>query len=202
MTTSELDELIPKKRPRSMAEYLMFERSLQASGKLDALEMEESFAFCREIESHAPEDIVAYDFFLSHMPDDSSEITLVILKGHLLIEHKIWEFVSERLLSPKALIAAQLTSHQVICLAESLCLPNDDPTRLWQFAKRLNKLRNDLAHNLEATGISDKIKSFVADYKKLQSVSGDIFGCLGHFYSQVACLAKLARTAEFSTRGR
>jgi hypothetical protein len=202
MNEPDLDDLIPENRPRSMAGYLELERKWQASGRLDAEALAKSIEFCREIESRSKEETEAFDLFLSHMPEDQNELTLVILKGHLLVESKILEFVLERLLSPAALVDARLSSHQLVCLAESLCLPNEEPKWLWQMARRLNKLRNDLAHNLEPKDIEARVKQFVLDYKRLHAVQADLFGCLGHFYSQITALATLAREPEFRVRGR
>lgn len=54
-----------------------------------------------------------------HLPV-GGDFTLTILKGHLLIEEQVWLLIKNRVPSPRALEDAALTSHQKICLAESL----------------------------------------------------------------------------------
>jgi len=110
--------------------------------------------------------------------------------------------VLERLLAPAALEAARLSSHQLICLAESLCLPNSDPQWLWNTAMHLNKLRNQLAHNLEPKDLQREIKAFTSHFKHQGLVGGSLIGCLGNLYTRVAALADISRNPDFRVRGR
>lgn len=95
--------------------------------------------------------------FYSLLPR-SDDASLVILKLHLLVEEQIRAFVDERLLSPDALKAARLDCHQVICLAESLAQEGIHPT-YWEVARKLNELRNKIAHNIEPSGIIERMRN-------------------------------------------
>ncbi|TCA40284.1 hypothetical protein E0H72_21015 [Rhizobium leguminosarum bv. viciae] len=96
--------------------------------------------------------------FLTLLPR-GQDLTLIILKGHLLIEEQVWKVISSRLKKPKALRDGRIESHQAICIAEAFCPEDDD---LWQSAKKLNKIRNDIAHNvIPPAGLNDRIDDFV-----------------------------------------
>jgi hypothetical protein len=58
---------------------------------------------------------------------------------------------------------ANLTTHQRICLAEAVIeesLENEGNDWLWPALKKLNKLRNEIAHNLSSAGIDDQVTNF------------------------------------------
>ncbi len=105
----------------------------------------------------------AFERFKEHLPL-GGDMTLMILKGHLLIEEQIAFLIKNRIPKPDALKEVDLTSHQQICLAEALveeiCLSGND-LWLWPAIKKLNKLRNDIAHNLSKPGIDDRIADFI-----------------------------------------
>lgn len=106
----------------------------------------------------------AFEQFKKHFPDNN-DMTLIILKGHLLIEEQIWYLIKNRVENETALTEASLTSHQKICLAEALTDEfSEDVNKgkwVWNAIKKLNKLRNDIAHNLSASGIEDRVKDYV-----------------------------------------
>lgn len=71
---------------------------------------------------------------------------LIILKGHLLVEERLWEMVSLNLKNPKEV--DRFSFSQFLSLAKAMYdLPEDTPW-LWAAIGKLNKLRNMAAHNL------------------------------------------------------
>lgn len=94
-----------------------------------------------------PKQIEAFRRFFAKLPH-GADFTLVILRGHLLLEEQVRAVVDERLVTPQSLLDARLQCHQVICLAEALCTKEVAP-EIWIAAKKLNKLRNNIAHKLE-----------------------------------------------------
>ena len=102
---------------------------------------------------------------IDHYPA-SADITLQVLKGHLILEETLRDLLDALLVNPKALTGKKgisLTCHQVICLAQALTpIPFDSYSWLWTSAKELNSLRNDLAHKLSPSGIEEKINSFIS----------------------------------------
>jgi hypothetical protein len=89
---------------------------------------------------------------------------LTILKGHLLIEERLRELIDFKLPFSQALEDAHLSAYQVICLAESFFSQQTDPW-LWDVLKKLNKLRNDIAHKIEPSSIDQRMKEISATVK-------------------------------------
>jgi hypothetical protein len=98
--------------------------------------------------------------FLSHLPLNTIDPVLVVLKGHLLAEELLRDFVHARMLDPSKLLGARLTFSQYLCLAKALSPPGQNE-KLWTSTKKLNDLRNKLAHQLEPEEIDKKISNFI-----------------------------------------
>lgn len=105
-----------------------------------------------DFDDHASD---AFERFRKYLPR-GADASLVILKLHLLVEEQIRAFVDERLPNASALESAQLECHQVICLAEALSTEDIHPC-VWEAARKLNGLRNQIAHNLEPKGVIDRM---------------------------------------------
>ena len=98
--------------------------------------------------------------FVAHLPLKTTDRTLVVLKGHLLIEEMLRDFVSKHFQDPQQLADARLTFHQCLCLAKAI---DTDPLRekLWRTVEKLNTLRNKLAHSLEPKELEKHVKEFL-----------------------------------------
>ncbi len=106
--------------------------------------------------------------FLHHFPTEG-DLTLQILKGHLLVEEIIRELFILQLPFSKALKGNGGTSfncHQVICLVEAMTSHSQAIPWIWQAAKKLNNIRNDLAHQLSPQGLEDKVEGLISFVKK------------------------------------
>lgn len=101
----------------------------------------------------------AFRRFISLLPS-GKELDLVILKAHLLIEEQVNVVIDQRLKSAGALKKARLESFQRICLAESF-FPSDFQPWLWPALTKLNKLRNDIAHQISPAGIDASIDHII-----------------------------------------
>lgn len=110
----------------------------------------------------SPKQIESFRRFFEKLPH-GKDFTLIILRGHLLLEEQIRAIVEERLVNPTSLSEARLECHQWICLAEALC-PKDVEPILWRSAKKLNKLRNDIAHKLDPKGLNERAADFVKGF--------------------------------------
>ena len=123
-----------------------------------------------EPDAHA---IASFRKFYTLLPR-SSDLSLLILKLHLLVEEQVRAFVDERLPNNEALAAARLECHQAICLAEALSTEEVHPV-LWEAARKLNSLRNHIAHNLDLKGVEDRmnyIAEMVGVSKSLLMIEG------------------------------
>ncbi|TZF81994.1 hypothetical protein FW784_13445 [Lysobacter lacus] len=107
-----------------------------------------------------------------HFPD-GADMTLQVLKGHLLVEELIREIFGLLLTFPDALRGERGTRfecHQVICLVQAISPHSASEPWIWDAAKRLNGIRNDLAHNLEPRAVDEKIKSLIQFVSSAESV--------------------------------
>jgi hypothetical protein len=98
--------------------------------------------------------------FVAHLPLESTDRILVVLKGHLLVEELLREYVSKQFHNPSELVDARLTFYQCLCLARAADT-DASHEKLWLVVERLNTLRNKLAHSLEPKDLEATIRGFV-----------------------------------------
>jgi hypothetical protein len=154
------------------------------------------------VEALSPEERASHNYALRHLPSSESDPVLLVLKGHLLIEEKVLEFVLERMLAPDELDDARLSSYQAICLAQALTLPNEEPAHLWTACKRINALRNRIVHNLTVEDVEKQLKEIVLQYSEVWPVKAGFAGVVSHLYGQLAELCRMARDPAFRVKGR
>jgi hypothetical protein len=80
--------------------------------------------------------------------------TVLVLKGHLVLEELIRIKIQRTLKNPEYLVKGNLGFYQVLCLARALFddMPlNDERTSVWDVVEAWNTLRNRLAHRLAPT---------------------------------------------------
>ena len=100
-------------------------RVLVDQGTASTAELDALLDLRTKLEDASPDDWDAYRFLIEHLPPNDAGDLVMILKGHLLLEFMIRSFVQRRMLNPDAL--PRLSSYIMICLAEALCLPNEEP---------------------------------------------------------------------------
>ncbi len=98
--------------------------------------------------------------FWAHIPWSTQNETLIILKGHLLIEDLLREFCYSKTENPDELMGARLSFSQVSKLCRAL-MKNKAETWTWDCISRLNDLRNMLAHKLEPKDFELKRTAFI-----------------------------------------
>lgn len=103
--------------------------------------------------------IKAFRRFLEKLPHGKDQ-DLVILKGHLLIEEQVRLIIDQRLSNPLALRDTRIECHQAICLAQSF-FPEGHNIKFWSALKKLNGIRNAIAHKTEDPGLKNKIDDFI-----------------------------------------
>jgi hypothetical protein len=83
--------------------------------------------------------------------------TLIVLKGHLVLEELLRAKLERGLKDPTQLRKSNLSFYQVLCLARGLfgdiCAPGDseNPRSVWDIVEAWNTLRNRLAHRIAPT---------------------------------------------------
>jgi hypothetical protein len=108
----------------------------------------------------------AADRFARLMP--SGDLTLIVLKGHLLIEERLFDLVEHRMKAPPKLGDARLRFPQLVHLARAIH-GGEDLDKVGQVLLALNSLRNDLAHRLESKDLHARIAG-------LESIFADACG--------------------------
>ncbi|EVT69463.1 hypothetical protein [Stenotrophomonas maltophilia] len=89
------------------------------------------------------------------------DFTLVTLKGHLLIEASLDDYIRSMLEKPSALLDKTRLQFDVkVKLAHALSGDNPPPV-LWTAIDNLNKIRNSLAHRLNDDNLQNLRTEFV-----------------------------------------
>jgi hypothetical protein len=101
-----------------------------------------------------------YEDFLKHLPETTSDKTLMALKGHLLVEQALREFVGKRVAKPDRIKETQIQFSTLLDFASSLD-DGDSMSWVWVATRKLNKLRNQLAHNLSPQKIEALEQDFI-----------------------------------------
>lgn len=87
------------------------------------------------------------------------DLSLIILKGHLLIEELLFTLVSSAAKDPSAIKSAKLGYYELASVAKALFYESRVGP-IWGAIFELNKLRNTLVHDLEPPNLNEKLKRF------------------------------------------
>lgn len=88
----------------------------------------------------------------------SGDVSLIVLKGHLIIEEMLFEIAATHCCDRGALQKAKLSFAQLLCVTQALIkLPLGDC--VWPAVSALNSIRNALVHNLNPRDLEKRIKS-------------------------------------------
>jgi hypothetical protein len=88
----------------------------------------------------------AIESFKTHL-GSIDELSLVVLKGHLIIEEYLERIISRFVFHADKLESARFTFAQKVAIARSISLDEYDNS-MWELILAINALRNDLAHTL------------------------------------------------------
>jgi hypothetical protein len=94
----------------------------------------------------------------------SMDLTLIVLKGHLLVEEQINEFLSSLLPHPNALKIDNLHFPTRLCLIRAH-IGENSCTDVFNAVQELNTLRNKMAHHLEPPEIENLLNSFLRKFE-------------------------------------
>ncbi|HCD30986.1 MAG TPA: hypothetical protein DER01_01160 [Phycisphaerales bacterium] len=77
------------------------------------------------------------------------QLEIIIIKGHILVEQKLWEYIEKKVPNIAPLKNANLGFRQIFPFANALT-NQSHLNFLWPCIKKLDWLRNKLAHKLES----------------------------------------------------
>jgi hypothetical protein len=108
---------------------------------------------------------IAYERFERLMP--MTDLTLIILKGHLLAEEQMDEFIKGSLddVGWKVFSSLKLSFARRLDVARNLHQPKEPFAAFWAQVEALNKLRNHIAHNAEVPDLQERCTVFVQNLK-------------------------------------
>ncbi len=109
-------------------------------------------------QSH-PVDGVAERF--DRLMPKTDDLTLLILKGHLLVEERLRAFFDTFAYNPQVLADARLSFPQCVYLFQAFTRVKDHDAPIVRFLRRLNELRNRLAHTAEVSDLEARIRHLV-----------------------------------------
>ena len=103
---------------------------------------------------------------LEHLPQ-TSDLSLITLKGHLLIEEILGDLLLAKCKDPDSLRNFDLGFYKTLRIVHALYADRLDeevilPPRTWECVEALNALRNELAHKLEGKTVEIKLERFIA----------------------------------------
>ncbi len=128
---------------------------------------------------------------IEHLPQ-GDDLTLIVLKGHLLIEERLLDLVRAKLeADDPALKEARLRFSQLLPLARAASGRDQYPW-FWEALEKLNALRNDLAHHLEpkqverlSTALIDHLRQ-PADLRSTDSLATSLRGAVAFMYGALS----------------
>jgi hypothetical protein len=101
-----------------------------------------------------------------HMPD-TDDVSLIILKGHLLIEEMLVDIRDKLLPNTKYFDSTNISFNQLVCVIRS-GLKSKHEHSSWDLIIGVNKLRNQLVHNLEPRDIGNRLSQLFDLYGQTQ----------------------------------
>lgn len=141
----------------------------------------------------------AFRAFITRLP--KGDLELVLLKAHIMIEVEIRLLIDRRLLNAAALKEANaLDCHQAIKLAKAF-FPPDHAPELWECLVKLNKMRNEIAHNMLPKGsLEDRIEAWLDIYPPTIDLGEALEQRFGLALWSIFCwVAELVEVAETGT---
>jgi hypothetical protein len=115
--------------------------------------------------------------FKAHMPIGSGDETLIVLKGHLLIERMLTDFLESEAKRPGFVQRANLDFASKTWIARAYARRQVDSLDwAWEAIGKLNTMRNDFAHELVPKQYAAHREQFISlvekkalDYSRLES---------------------------------
>lgn len=95
-----------------------------------------------------------------YLNSTASDPTYLVLKAHLLAEEVLYCFIEKQAIQPECLKGARLTFAQLLALCCAFHPYRRSDWWCWTALKKLNALRNLLAHNLEPKDLNEDIAQF------------------------------------------
>ncbi|WP_144007160.1 hypothetical protein [Pelomonas sp. KK5] len=133
---------------------------------------------------------------------ETDDVTLTVLKGHLVVEELLYAIAEEHLENPQYLSKARLSFAQLLYVVRALnFIPL--PEEAWQGMVELNALRNALAHKLQPKDVTERLERLYslcvigqeplpADYKKPDQLAPLAAECIHSLMGALSIVSGMA----------
>ncbi len=99
---------------------------------------------------------------IQHLPG-ADDMTLLALKGHLLIEELLDEIIWAHCKTPEALQDVEIRFPAKVRLVQALT-GTSELSAIWGLCEKLNSLRNSLAHKIEHPSAQKRLEAFFSAF--------------------------------------
>ena len=113
--------------------------------------------------TYDPRYVFRYD---KHMPD-TGDLSLIVLKGHLLIEEMLIDIRNKLLPHAEYLDSVNVRFYQLLSVVRSAIESKHDH-KSWDLIIEFNRLRNKLIHNLEPPKLESLLNQLFNVYSQTQ----------------------------------
>jgi hypothetical protein len=103
----------------------------------------------------------------------ADDITVVILKGHLIIEAELIDICGRLLKNPAALGGENMRFAFRLKLVRALVGDDEFPDAWWRAIEELNTIRNKLTHHLEPKDLETSITQFIQRFTDMNQEDKD-----------------------------
>lgn len=137
---------------------------------------------------------------LKHLPQ-TKDLSLITLKGHLLIEEVLDDLIKHRCSHPEKLGDVEISFSLKAKLANAFWGTKLDngykiPDYTWKAVEALNSLRNDFAHRLESQTAEKKIQKFLKIASQNKSSIDDPSKTAGNLANTISFLYAVLTSFE------
>lgn len=102
------------------------------------------------------------------MPD-TDDLSLIVLKGHLLVEEMLSELLAILFHFPQHLEGLHSSFHLKASIVRAAC-QYDENNKAWDLITALNKTRNELIHNLEPPKLEKVLTTLFSVHKQVDVI--------------------------------
>ena len=107
-----------------------------------------------------------------YLPEEKG-FEYIVLKGHLLAEEEMLNYIDRAMPNSTPIIEGRFSFYQLVQIVEAM-RPVGADSWLWESLRKLNRLRNAMAHNLQPQGLerkADELAKIVARHTSLDIFS-------------------------------
>lgn len=117
----------------------------------------------------APEHLRRYILRWDDFMPDTEDLSLIVLKGHLLVEEMLTELLEHILPFPQHIEALNLRFSHKVSIVRAAC-KHEENNKAWNLINTLNKTRNELIHNLEPPKLEKVLKNLFSIHKQVDVI--------------------------------